>query len=171
MLSCASLKGVVALSHTPRLSVSYPQAAQRPAIEYGHEGIPRVAICLDDTSRKAILLLGLAYAYFLHHGLAWCSGLYGFLGTRFGSLAAAAISEADEKGTATRTITDPLGNTVRVEIWKVLCAPAPDAEHISRVQNPSFFVPRGTFRLERLSIQSGGRSALCSQRASPPARA
>jgi hypothetical protein len=125
MLSCASLKGVVALSHAPQLSVSYPQAAQRLAIEYGHEGIPRVAICLDDTSRKAVLLLVLGYAYFLHHGLAWCSGLYGFLGTRFGSQAAAAISEADAKGNATRTITYPLGNTARVEIWKVLCPRLP----------------------------------------------
>lgn len=43
---------------------------------------------------------------------------YGFLGNRLGSEAAAAevISEADEKGTACRTITYPLGNAVRVEI-------------------------------------------------------
>ena len=123
MLSCVSLKGVVALSHAPQMPVSYPQAAQRLAIEYGHEGIPRVAICLDDAARKAILLLVLGYAYFLHHALAWCSGLYGFLGTCFGSQAAAAISDTDEKGTATRTITYPLGNTARVEILKVLCPP------------------------------------------------
>ncbi len=46
---------------------------------------------------------------------------YGFLGTRLGSEAAAAeaISEADEKGTATRLITYPLGNTARVEISTV----------------------------------------------------
>jgi hypothetical protein len=28
MLSCASLKGIVALSHIPQLSVSYPQEAE-----------------------------------------------------------------------------------------------------------------------------------------------
>lgn len=88
--------------------MGYPQAAQRFAIEYGNEGIPRVAICLDDTSRKAILLLVLGSAYFLHHGSPRCSDRYGFLGTGIGSQAAAAISEADEKGTATRTISYPL---------------------------------------------------------------
>ena len=43
---------------------------------------------------------------------------YGFLANRLGSEAAAneAISEADEKGTVSRTITYPLGNTARVEI-------------------------------------------------------
>jgi hypothetical protein len=72
-----------------------------------------------------MLLLVLGSAYFLHHGLAWCSGLYGFLGTRFVSRSAdaAAISEADEHCTATRTITHPLDTIVRVEIWKVLCPP------------------------------------------------
>jgi len=45
-------------------------------------------------------------------------GLYGFLGTWLGQdVAAAALLEADEKGTATRTITYPLGNTERVEIF------------------------------------------------------
>jgi hypothetical protein len=41
-----------------------------------------------------------------------------FLGTRFGSEAAAAeaIAEADEKGTATRTIECALGNTARIVI-------------------------------------------------------
>jgi hypothetical protein len=44
--------------------------------------------------------------------------LYGFLGTWLGQdVAAAALLEADEKGTATRTITYPLGNTERVEIF------------------------------------------------------
>ena len=71
MLSCASLKGIVALSQAPQLSVSYPQEAQRSAIEYRHEGIPRVAICLEDNSRNAILLLVLGSAYFLHHGFEW----------------------------------------------------------------------------------------------------
>ena len=65
-----------------------------------------------------MLLLVPGSAYFLHHGLAWCSGLYGFFGNRFVSRAAdaAAISEADEQCTTTRTITHPLGNIVRVEI-------------------------------------------------------
>jgi hypothetical protein len=42
----------------------------------------------------------------------------GFLGTRFGSQAAVAdaIAEADEKGTATRTIEYALGNTARIVI-------------------------------------------------------
>jgi hypothetical protein len=40
--------------------------------------------------------------------------LYGFLGTRLGSVDA--IAEADEKGVAERTITYPLGNTARVVI-------------------------------------------------------
>ena len=136
MLSCASLKGIVALSHAPQLSVSYPQAAQRLAIEYGHEGIPRVAICLEDTSRKTILLLVLGSAYFLHHGLAWCSGLYGFLGTRFGSQAAAAISEADKKGPLPERL--PIRwATQHVLRFGSALPPALDAEHISRVQNPS----------------------------------
>ena len=39
-LSCASLWGIVTLSHAPQLSVSYPLAARRLAIEYGHEGNP-----------------------------------------------------------------------------------------------------------------------------------
>jgi hypothetical protein len=44
--------------------------------------------------------------------------LYGFLGTRFDSQAAAAgaIAEADEKGTARRTIEYALGNTARIVI-------------------------------------------------------
>lgn len=43
---------------------------------------------------------------------------YGFLGTRLGSEAAAveAISEAEAKGAAVRTITYSLGHTARVEI-------------------------------------------------------
>ena len=44
--------------------------------------------------------------------------LSGFLGTRFGSEAAAAeaIAEADEKGTASRTIEYALSNTARIVI-------------------------------------------------------
>jgi hypothetical protein len=44
--------------------------------------------------------------------------LNGFLGTRFGNQATAAdaIAEADEKGTATRTIEYALGNTARIVI-------------------------------------------------------
>jgi hypothetical protein len=46
---------------------------------------------------------------------------YGFLGTHLGTEAAATevISEADEKGMATRMITYPMGNTARVEISTV----------------------------------------------------
>ena len=44
--------------------------------------------------------------------------LNGFLGTRFGNQATAAdaIAEADEKGTATRTLEYALGNTARIVI-------------------------------------------------------
>jgi hypothetical protein len=44
--------------------------------------------------------------------------LYGFLGTRLGSQAAAAeaIAEVDEKGTVTRTIEYEPGNTARIVI-------------------------------------------------------
>jgi hypothetical protein len=47
--------------------------------------------------------------------------LYGFLGTRLDSQAitAAAIAEADEKGTATRTIEYALRNTARIVIRAV----------------------------------------------------
>jgi hypothetical protein len=56
VLSCASLKAIVALSHASQLSVSYPQEAQRKAIEHGHEGIPSVAIC--SATRTIIYRLG-----------------------------------------------------------------------------------------------------------------
>jgi len=44
--------------------------------------------------------------------------VYGFLGTRLDcqAIATAAIAEADEKGTATRMIEYPLGNTARIVI-------------------------------------------------------
>jgi hypothetical protein len=35
------------------------------------EGFEPPTLCLEDTSSKAILLLALGSAYFVHHGFAW----------------------------------------------------------------------------------------------------
>lgn len=51
--------------------------AQKEEMRVVHKGIPRQTLCLEDKSRNAILLLVLGSAYFLHHGLAWCSDLIG----------------------------------------------------------------------------------------------
>ena len=48
------------------------------------EGLEPPTLCFEDKSRKAISLLFLGSAYFLHHGFVWYSGVNGLsLDARF----------------------------------------------------------------------------------------